>query len=216
MTDVRDYVGERAYGVQPESPDGITPSQTVGPFFAYVLTPHDYPTAVREIFSRDLATPDAAGERIRLEGYVLDGDGEPIVDALLELWQPDGDGRFATAPAEPGRNAAFTGFGRSDVDSNGFYAFSTVKPGTVAGPGGAPQAPHINVGIFARGVLRRLFTRVYFSDEGARNEADPILALVPQERRTTLVATRKDRGDTPVYTFNIRLQGEGETVFFAG
>lgn len=191
-------------------PSGITPSQTVGPFFAYVLTPHDY--ALPAIVSNDLATPDAAGERIRIEGYVLDGDGEPIVDAMIEIWQADPEGRYVTTAAQPGQNTAFTGFGRSDVDSNGFYAFTTVKPGSVAGPGDTRQAPHVNVGIFARGVLRRLFTRCYFDDEPA-NATDPILALVPPERRATLVAARHDRAG-PAYTFNIRLQGEGETVFF--
>ena len=190
-------------------PAGITPSQTVGPFFAYVLTPHDY--ATRPIFSNDLATADAVGERIRIEGYVLDSDGEPIVDAMIELWQPDGDGRFVTG--EPQRNEGFTGFGRTSVDSNGFYGFRTVKPGQVLGPGGGLQAPHVNVGVFARGVLRRIFTRLYFADEPA-NEADPILALVPPTRRPTLLATPRAGTEGTTYTFNIRLQGEGETVFF--
>lgn len=212
MTEVRNFLGTRNYGIQPEHADCITPSQTVGPFFAYVLTPRDYPS-VRQIFSNDLATPDAAGPRIRIEGYILDGDGEPIIDALVELWQPDGEGRFATAPAQAGQNTAFTGFGRTDVDSNGFFTFTTVKPGSVEGPGGKPQAPHINVAILARGVLRRLSTRIYFEGEAA-NEADPILALVPAARRATLIAPKKDRGGEAVYSFNIRLQGEGETVFF--
>lgn len=192
-------------------PDGITPSQTVGPFFAYVLTPHEY--ATRPLFSADLATPDAAGERVRIEGYVIDGDGEPIIDAMIEVWQADGEGRYAGAVGRSGQNSAFTGFGRTDVDSNGFFAFTTVKPGGVAGPDGSCQAPHINVGIFARGLLKRLFTRVYFGGEAA-NAADPVLALVPEERRETLIATRRDRAGEAVYTFNIRLQGEGETVFF--
>jgi protocatechuate 3,4-dioxygenase, alpha subunit len=192
-----------------ERPAGLTPSQTVGPFFAYMLTPRDYPT--RAVFSNDLATPDAAGERIRIEGYVLDGDGEPIVDAVIELWQADGEGRYATA--EAGQNAAFTGFGRTDMDSNGFYSFSTVRPGRVPGPGGGLQAPHVNVGIFARGVLRRLFTRIYFEGE-ASNADDPILALVPEPRRPTLIAKRAQRGPDVVYTFNVRLQGGDETVFF--
>ena len=197
----------------PARPDGLTTSQTVGPFFAYVLTPHAYDT--REIFTAEMATPDTAGERIRVEGYVLDGDGEPIIDAMIELWQPDGDGRFATAAISAGANATFRGFGRTEVDSNGFFAFSTVRPGAVGGPDGSMQAPHINVGIFARGLLRRLFTRIYFDGEPA-NAADPILALVPAARRATLVAKGSDRGGGIVYTFNIRLQGEDETVFFLG
>lgn len=189
---------------------GVTPSQTVGPFFHYVLTPRDYGT--REIFSTDVATPDAAGQPIRIEGYVMDGDGEPIADAMIETWQADGDGRYASARREPA-NAAFTGFGRGDVDSNGFFSFRTVKPGQVPGPGEVLQAPHVNVGVFARGLLKRLFTRIYFDGEAA-NERDPILALVPEDRRGTLIASRRERGDEIVYTFNIRLQGDGETVFF--
>ncbi len=192
-------------------PEGITPSQTVGPFFHYALTPKSYGRP--ELVTNHVATPDAVGERIRIEGYVIDGDGEPIIDALLEIWQPDGEGRFASHDGKARGNAGFTGFGRCDVDSNGFYTFETVKPGPVPGPNGAMQAPHINVGLLARGVLRRLFTRVYFADEAA-NEADAILSLVPTERRGTLIASRRERGDQIVYEFNIRLQGDGETAFF--
>jgi protocatechuate 3,4-dioxygenase alpha subunit len=195
-----------------DRPDGITPSQTVGPFFAYVLTPRDYGT--RELFSAEVATPDAAGERIRIQGYVLDGDGEPIIDAMIEIWQADGEGRYVTVASQAGANTSFTGFGRNEVDSNGFFAFETVKPGQVAGPGGSNQAPHVNVGIFARGLLKRLFTRIYFEGEPA-NDTDPILQLVPEERRETLIARRGERGgDKPAYTFDVRLQGERETVFF--
>jgi protocatechuate 3,4-dioxygenase, alpha subunit len=201
----------RRYGVQPDSPDGITPSQTVGPFFAYVLTPHEYET--REVFTADLVTPDAAGTPIRIEGYVIDGDGEPIIDAMVEIWQADGEGRYAGADAQPGANTAFKGFGRTDLDSNGFYGFRTVKPGRVPGPNGSLQAPHINVTIFARGLLKQLFTRIYLEGEDA-NASDPILALVPADRRPTLIATRRERGGEVVYSFNIRLQGDGETVFF--
>lgn len=202
---------DQALGASERRPDGITPSQTVGPFFASVLTPHAY--ATRPVFSSDLATPDAAGERIRIEGCVRDGDGEPIPDAMIELWQADGDGRFPGRSPGGSSNAAFTGFGRSDVDPSGFYAFTTVRPGPAPGPEGGPQAPHVNVGIFARGLLKRLFTRIYFEDE-AGNAADPILALVPAERRATLIATRRDRAGDTIYRFDIRLQGEGETVFF--
>lgn len=190
-------------------PPGLTPSQTVGPFFAYVLTPRDY--GYPELATGEVAGAEGAGERIRIEGYVIDGDGEPIPDAMLEIWQADGEGRYpGTAP---GSNAGFTGFGRSDLDSNGFFAFETVRPGRVPAADGTLQAPHINVGIFARGLLKRLFTRVYFEGEAA-NESDPVLALVPAERRATLVASRRERGERIVYTFNIRLQGDGETVFF--
>lgn len=190
---------------------GVTPSQTVGPFFAYVLTPRAY--GYPEIATNRLVTADSVGERLRIEGYVLDGDGEPIIDAMLEIWQADGDGRYASGDRA---NAAFTGFGRSDVDSNGFFSFETVKPGRVPGPNGAAgplQAPHINLGIFARGLLKRLFTRIYFEGDPA-NAEDPILALVPASRRDTLIARRRSRGGEPAYDFTIRLQGEGETVFF--
>jgi protocatechuate 3,4-dioxygenase alpha subunit len=193
-------------------PEGITPSQTVGPFFHYALTPKSY--GGTELVTNQVATPDAAGERIRIEGYVMDGDGEPIIDAMLEIWQPDGEGRFAAANGQAAStNTGFTGFGRCEVDSNGFFSFETVKPGPVPGPNGALQAPHIDLGIFARGVVRRLFTRIYFADEAA-NADDAILSLVPEDRRGTLIAERRERGDTIAYAFNIRLQGDGETVFF--
>lgn len=193
-------------------PLGLTPSQTVGPFFAYVLTPQAY--GYPEIAGRDLVTADAVGDRIRIEGYVIDGDGEPIVDAMLEIWQPDGEGRFAGTGDAPDRpNTGFTGFGRTEVDSNGFYSFSTVRPGRVPGPEGQMQAPHANLGIFARGLLKRLFTRIYFEGEGA-NAEDAVLRLVPEARRPTLIAPRRERGSEIVYSFDIRLQGDGETVFF--
>lgn len=200
----------RRYGVQPTEPDGITPSQTVGPFFAYALTPHEY--RFRDIFSRDLVTPDVAGQPIRVEGYIIDGDGEPIVDAMVEIWQADGNGTYA-GRLDRG-NAAFKGFGRSDLDANGFFSFRTVRPGPTPGPDGRKQAPHVNVSIFARGLLKQLFTRLYFDDEPL-NETDPVLELVDPDRRQTLVGSRRDRGEEIVYTFNIRLQGENETVFFA-
>lgn len=191
----------------PAKPGGITPSQTVGPFFAYCLTPGSYD--VRTVFTGDLAHEAAGGERIRLEGIVLDGDGEPVADAMVEIWQADGAGRYrGYDPAVA--NAAFTGFGRTECGTDGGFAFSTVKPGPVPGPDGTDQAPHINVSIFGRGLLRHLFTRIYFEDEPA-NGGDPILALVPAERRHTLVARKTGEG---VYTFPIRLQGGDETVFF--
>lgn len=190
-----------------ERPAGPTPSQTVGPFFAYVLTPKAY--GYPELATAAIATPDAAGERIRIEGRLVDGDGAPVPDAMVEIWQADGDGRYASGPRG---NAAFTGFGRTELDADGRFVFETVKPGAVPGPGGEPQAPHVNVGIFARGLLKRLFTRIYFGDE-ARNADDPVLRLVPADRRETLIATR-DAGGAPAYRFDIRLQGEGETVFF--
>jgi len=189
--------------------DGITPSQTVGPFFAYCLTPKDYD--VREIFSPDVAGPDAQGARIRIEGRVVDGAGEGVADAMLEIWQADAEGRYAH-PADAGarRNAGFTGFGRAPTEPDGGFAFTTVKPGATPGPGGTSQAPHVSLTVFSRGVLTHLRTRIYFDDEPG-NAGDPVLALVPADRRGTLVARSTAPG---VYHFDVRLQGEGETVFF--
>jgi protocatechuate 3,4-dioxygenase alpha subunit len=131
---------------------------------------------------------------------------------MIELWQADGEGRY------PGHdpalsNARFKGFGRCETDAEGRFSFRTVKPAGVPGPNGATQAPHIDVGVFARGILRRLFTRLYFEGEAA-NAKDPILALVPEDARATLIARREGGSGEPVYRFDIRLQGEGETVFF--
>ncbi len=194
---------------------GITPSQTVGPYFAYALTPRDYGRP--EIVTNDLVTPTTLGRHIRIEGRVLDGDGAPIGDAMVEIWQADAGGFYAH-PGDASRrsNVGFKGFGRSGTDAEGRYGFRTIKPGQVPGPGDTMQAPHVNVGVFARGLLRRLFTRLYFADESA-NDRHPILACVPTaERRTTLIARRRPGEGDPVYVFDIRLQGKDETVFFAG
>lgn len=192
---------------------GITPSQTVGPFFAYGLTPNGkYPW--NDAFSNNLVTPDATGERIRVEGRVYDGDGQPIPDSMIEIWQADAQGRYANPADRKARpNALFKGFGRSGADETGAFGFDTIKPGRVPGPGGKLQAPHILLAIFARGMLRQSYTRIYFEDEAA-NAEDPILALVPQERRATLLAKRGARDRLAVYTFDIQMQGEQETVFF--
>jgi protocatechuate 3,4-dioxygenase alpha subunit len=182
---------------------GITPSQTIGPFFAYALTPRAY--GGPELATEQVATDGIAGERIRVEGTVYDGDGLPVGDAMIEIWQADPQGRFHVSG-----NAGFTGFGRAETTAEGRYFFETVRPGGLPGPGGARQAPHLTVSVFARGVLVRLATRIYFSDEAA-NDGDPVLALVPAGRRDTLIA---QRGGDGVFRFDIRLQGEGETVFF--
>jgi protocatechuate 3,4-dioxygenase, alpha subunit len=199
----------------------ITPSQTVGPFFAYGLTPDgrcnwkpndNY--GWKETIGDDLVTADATGERIRIEGHILDGDGVAINDAMIEIWQADAQGRYAS-PADRRAlpNVSFKGHGRSATDKEGRYGFSTIKPGPVPGPNGGTQAPHIVMCIFSRGMLRQVYTRLYFSDEKA-NDGDPILALVPQDRRDTLIATRENRNGEAVYRFDIRVQGEDETVFF--
>ena len=191
---------------------GITPSATVGPFFLFGLVPSTY--GGRDIISNDLVTPDASGERIRIEGRVTDGDGVPVPDALLEIWQADAAGRYAhPADRRALPNAAFKGFGRAPTDGEGRFWFATVKPGAVPGPNGQMQAPHIAVNLFSRGILTHMVTRIYFSDEAA-NASDPVLALVPAERRSTLVAQREARATSPTYRFDIRMQGENETVFF--
>ncbi|HWF35168.1 MAG TPA: protocatechuate 3,4-dioxygenase subunit alpha [Solirubrobacteraceae bacterium] len=178
----------------------ITPSQTVGPFFAIGLPwdggPHVVPPG----------TPGA----ITITGMVYDGAGEPVPDHLIETWQADPEGRFADLHGHggPSRLEGFRGFGRCGYDAgDGSYELVTVKPGAVAG-----QAPHIDVSVFARGMLGRCVTRVYFADEEAANAADPVLASVPAERRETLIAKPTDAGG---FRFDIRLQGPGETVFFA-
>ncbi len=190
----------------------ITPSQTVGPYFKYGLTPgNDY--AWNDAFGNDLVTADVSGERIRIVGQVFDGDGKVIPDSMLEIWQADAQGRFADPQdtrAMP--NAAFKGFGRCGTDAKGGFEFRTIKPGPVPGPGGKPQAPHILMAVFARGMTQQAITRIYLGGEAA-NAADPILTLVPADRRATLIATR-EQGDAATYRFDIHLQGDRETVFF--
>ncbi len=196
----------------------ITPSQTVGPFFAYGLTPKGRAQwdpngqyASKETVGDNLVTPDATGEKIRIEGRIVDGDGAPINDAMLEIWQADGQGRYASPADKRARpNTQFKGFGRSATNKDGVFGFSTVKPGAVPGPKGAMQAPHIVMAIYSRGMLRQVYTRIYFADE-AGNASDPILALVPADRRDTLIAKKQADG---VYRFDIRVQAENETVFF--
>ncbi|MBN9594054.1 MAG: protocatechuate 3,4-dioxygenase subunit alpha [Afipia sp.] len=190
----------------------ITPSQTVGPYFKYGLTPgNDY--AWNDAFSNDLVTPDVSGDRIRIVGQVFDGEGKVIPDAMMEIWQADAQGRFADPQdTRAAPNAAFKGFGRCGADKSGGFEFRTVKPGPVPAPNGKPQAPHILLAVFARGMTQQAITRIYFADEAA-NAADPILALVPAERRATLIATREP-DNAATYRFDVHLQGDRETVFF--
>ena len=191
---------------------GLTPSQTVGPYFAYGLTPGSK-YEWNDAFSNALVTPDATGDRVRIAGQVFDGDGAVIPDAMLEIWQADGQGRYANprdTRALP--NAAFKGFGRCGAGAKGEFVFDTIKPGIVPDPDGKPQAPHILLAVFARGMLLHLYTRIYFDDEAEKNAADPVLALVPAERRATLIAKR-DAGSA-TYRLDIHLQGDNETVFF--
>ena len=178
---------------------GITPSQTVGPFFHYCLVPAGYPY-------RAAVDTAIAGAAIEVVGTVSDGDGVPVGDAMLEFWQADAAGRYAGAEAGLRANAPFRGFARVATDADGFFRLQTVKPGSADA-----NAPHIAVSVLGRGLLNRLYTRVYFADEPA-NASDPALALVPAERRSTLIASQEAPGR---WRFDIRLQGARETVFFA-
>ena len=187
---------------------GATPSQTAGPFFA--------PALLRDPLNV-IAGPEAEGERIRVEGRVLDGDGAPVPDALVEVWQADAQGRYRH-PADRAERAVdgFVGFGRSGSDEEGRFWFETIKPGPVPFDEAALQAPHLGVTVFARGLLNHLVTRLYFADD-PRTAADPLLQRVPEARRRTLLARRDERVEGAVYRWDVVLQGdaETETVFFA-
>ncbi len=186
----------------------LTGSQTVGPFFAPALLRED---ARRNVLTR----PDTVGERIRIEGRVLDGDGVPVPDALIEIWQANAQGRYNHA-ADQGAaqlDSSFLGFGRSGTAEDGSYWFETVKPGLVPFDSERMQAPHICANVFSRGLLNHLVTRLYFEDEPG-NALDPVLQCVPNDRRATLLARREARDAVVVYRFDIVLQGTDETAFF--
>jgi protocatechuate 3,4-dioxygenase alpha subunit len=187
---------------------GQTPSQTVGPYFTLRLY-HEGENV--------LVGPHADGEQIVIEGRVLDGDGNIIEDALLETWQANPAGRYRHADdtRDLPLTEGFTGFGRAVSDFNtGEYRFETVKPGLVPDVEGAFQAPHISLIVQGRGMLNPVFTRIYFSDEEKANRDDLVLRAVPAERRRTLVADLSGQGPPKVYRFDVRFQGEDETVFF--
>lgn len=189
-----------------------TPSQTVGQYFAYGLTPEQYGYPLSSVAGPAMRGDDTDGEPIRIEGQVLDGEGAPVNDAMIELWQADAQGRYAH-PADPrSSNAGFAGFGRcgTGTDPENRFRFETVKPGTITDG----QAPHMNVAVFMRGLLTHAYTRIYFSDETEANAADPVLGSVPADRRATLTAERTQEGGATVYRFDIHMQGENETVFF--
>lgn len=207
---------------------GQTPSQTVGPFFHYSLPWRGGADLVGksdmgarpELFAPEhdllnLSSPAGtpAGEAIEIAGGVRDGAGDPVPDAMIELWQANAAGRYRSiddrrddVPIDP----HFVGFGRGSTDAAGIYRFRTIMPGRVPGPGNSLQAPHLALSVFARGVLKRLATRLYFAD-AAGNAEDPILARVPEDRRATLIAERREDG---VWWHDIVLSGAGETVFF--
>lgn len=185
-----------------------TPSQTVGPFFAYGLTARQYGYDYTSIIDGSLAIDYAAGERIKIMGHVYDGAGKVIHDAMIELWQADESGKYRSAPIQ-NENECFKGYGRlgTGPDEDNRFCFDTIKPGSVG-----EQAPHINVILFMRGSLRHLYTRLYFSDE--TNEIDPLLQCVNANRRQTLIANRIKTNKSVEYHFDIYMQGEKETVFF--
>jgi protocatechuate 3,4-dioxygenase alpha subunit len=189
-----------------------TPSQTVGPYFAYGLTPEQYGYAMKSLDGAMLLRPDTEGEKVKIIGQVFDGNGDIINDAMIEIWQADAQGRYPH-PADPhGSNSSFKGFGRfgTGTDPQNRFIFDTIKPGSAE----PHVAPHINVIVFARGLPNHVFTRIYFSDETVANAADPVLTSVPEDRRATLIAQRSDTSDGGVYKFDIHMQGEAETVFF--
>lgn len=179
-----------------------TPSQTVGPFFSIGFDP---------LCRSELAAPEVAGEHVEIEGRVLDGDGNPVPDAVLEIWQANAKGGYTSAD-EPSTAEKFRGFGRVPTYRNGHFRFTTIKPGAVPGPGDGSQAPHLAISLFMRGLLLRLVTRMYFPDERA-NGRDPILNRIEPERRATLIASA-DAAKPNRLHWDIRLQGDGETVFF--
>jgi protocatechuate 3,4-dioxygenase alpha subunit len=191
---------------------GQTPSQTVGPFFAYAMTPEQYGYTYPGITGPVLVDDDTEGDRIRLVGRVFDGNGAVIEDAVVEIWQADAMGRYAHPADERGANVSFKGFGRmgTGTDREARFIFETVKPGA---PGDG-QAPHVNIIVFSRGLLSHVYTRAYFSDETAANAEDAVLNSVPEDRRDTLIATREEAPAGVTYRFDIHMQGDGETVFF--
>lgn len=185
-----------------------TGSQTVGPYFSIGL---------ERMYIPSVASPETPGEHVTIRGRVLDGDGQPVPDAMLETWQADATGNYPSfADAQSAAEANFLGFGRVPTDDEGWFSLSTIKPGRIAGPGEVLQAPHLVVLVFMRGLLMHLVTRMYFPDEPS-NADDTVLQLAPSERRHTLIARRPSaEDDFPANTllWDIHLQGDEETVFF--
>ena len=205
--------------VQPLNYLKETPSQTAGPYVHIGLIPHQAGFEIfQNNFGNDLVGPKSRGERITIEGRVIDGSRTPLRDVLLEIWQANSEGLYNhPADTQPKHNDDdFRGWGRTGSDfKTGIYTFRTIKPGAVVGRQNTAMAPHINFWIVARGINIGLSTRMYFSDEAAANAADPVLNLIEQEsRRPTLIAERGTRGGEIVYTFDIVIQGDNETVFF--
>lgn len=183
-----------------------TPSQTVGPYFSYGLTPEQGDYDLKSIASPNMTKEDTPGEHITLHGNIYDGNGEIIADAMIEIWQANAEGQYldrGTAPTDD----IFTGFGRCDAQIDNKFHFKTIKPGPIADG----HAPHINMIVFMRGMLSHAFTRVYFDDEMNLNEQDAVFCSVPEDRRHTLIAKKDEDGH---YQFDLHMQGDNETVFF--
>ena len=192
-----------------------TPSQTVGPYFAYGLSPEQYGYPFRSLADGQMVGPSTEGERIRVTGRVFDGQGETINDAMLEIWQANAHGRYNHPADERKDNLLdpdFKGFGRfgTGTTPDQSFVFDTIKPGAV----GDGQAPHLNMIVFMRGILSHAYTRIYFSDEADANAADAVLQSVEEGRRDTLIAKRDELPGGVVYRFDIYMQGDRETVFF--
>lgn len=186
---------------EPVTPECIG-SQTVGPYYAIGL---DY------LVTDNVAAATVEGRHITIAGTIFDADDEPVPDAIVELWQASTDGTYNTQPYTP--SAAFSGFARLSTHDNGRFQAHTIEPGSVAFPDGRMQAPHIVVLVFIRGLMRHLVTRIYLPDHPL-NASDPVLQLIPEPRRATLIAN-PIKADSSVLRWNIHLQGEKETVFFA-
>ncbi|WP_424980134.1 protocatechuate 3,4-dioxygenase subunit alpha [Leisingera sp. S232] len=194
-----------------------TASQTAGPYVHIGLAPGAAGFDIyKQELGHDIVGPNAKGERIRVEGRVIDGTGSPVKDVLLEVWQANAQGIYAHPEGGGEVEDGFRGWGRVITDfETGEWAFETVKPGPTGGGNVGTQAPHINLWLVARGINVGLNTRMYFSDEEAANAKDPVLNMIEWEaRRPTLIATRTEQDGLAVYRFDIRLQGENETVFF--
>ncbi len=195
----------------PPRPRRQTPSQTVGPFFAFGPTPAEYGYSFNELVGNKLATDDVVGEPIRLVSQIFDGEGNPIDDVLVEIWQANAQGRY-TQMAGNRLDSSFHSLGQSGTgtDEKRRFVFDTVKPGTVD----ERQAPHVNMPIMMRGLLVYLFTRLYFDDETEANANDPILTNLSEDRRQTLIARRQETGARVIYHADLHMQGPKETVFF--
>jgi protocatechuate 3,4-dioxygenase alpha subunit len=192
-----------------------TASNTIGPFFHHAMTPEGH--NLKGITDNYLAGKKTKGDHIRVEGRILDAEGKPLRAAMLEIWQANATGRY-NSPMDDRNDvkldSKFSGFGRVSSDSKGKFEFETIKPGSVPSSGNAPQAPHISLTLFAAAIHSHLFTRLYFSDEVDANEIDPVLSSVGDTRWDTLIAKRKKTKNGIEYRFDIKLGGEGETVFF--